>query len=563
MRSCCNKKNIFIIFCLLPILITFIIIYWPGLFQGDDRFAHTLRLTSIQNEIYHKQFLPLFDYWGQYKVGYSWQIFYPPLTNIYFISSYILFHGASLVMKMKFTLLQIHIINCACAFYAAKRQYKSYYAGLFCVALLLTSSYYLTLYVTRFALSELASLGFVFLFIRGIDSLCSDKKDMYLIPISASLIILTSIPIAINVVFFSIVYFLFNYKNLVTKSNIIFLIKSIFIIILITSFYTIPLIVNLSNKYIYMSGDVISYQEMYNRTVPFLDVFFNINKESHLHNNNNASYSIGIIGMLLIAYLLFNKSFKEKKKMIMIIVILLCYTPFFPWWIFPEKIHLFNITQYPWRLASIAICTTALWCSSIVIYKKNFYILCSILILVSVALSNKDIHFALHHRNLDINSGFSNWLYSDYVNNNINYVNKHINKNNINMDQKNTSYFFNKSSDEALFNTPDYTINSTEIINGFPNYKVNVLHNAAISLPIIYYNSVKIISNNHSIPTIYMKDGSVGVYLTKGDYTLSVSYHKLPFVIGFLLSIFGVLWLFYIIKRNKNLISQQNTKMHI
>lgn len=83
---------------------------------------------------------------------------------------------------MKFTLLQIHITNCICAFYAAKRQYKSYYAGLFCVALLLTSSYYLTLHVTRFALSELTSIGFIFLFIRGIDSLCSDKKDAYLNP---------------------------------------------------------------------------------------------------------------------------------------------------------------------------------------------------------------------------------------------------------------------------------------------------------------------------------------------------------------------------------------------
>lgn len=305
-----------------------------------------------------------------------------------------------------------------------------------------------------------------------------------------------------------------------------------------------------------MSEHVISYQEYYSKTIPILDVFININRKFYLHNHNNASYSIGIIGILLIFYLLFSKSFKEKKKLIIIIIIILSYTSIFPWWIFPNEIKLFTITQFPWRLASIAICAMALWCSSITIYKKNFYIFCSLLILTSLIVSNKDIHFALHHRNLDINSGFSNWLYSDYVNNNVNYVNKHINQYNINMDQKNTSYFFNKISDEALFNTSDYTIKSPEFINGFPNYKVNVLHNTTVSLPLIYYNSVKIISNNHSLPTIYMKDGSVGVYLTKGDYTLSVSYHNLPFVIGFLLSACRVLWLFYVIKRNKKLISQ-------
>ncbi|CAI3922635.1 unnamed protein product [Commensalibacter papalotli (ex Botero et al. 2024)] len=61
----------------------------------------------------------------------------------------------------------------------------------------------------------------------------------------------------------------------------------------------------------------------------------------------------------------------------------------------------------------------------------------------------------------------------------------------------------------------DYTIKSNSIINGFPNYFIKVIS-----------NSVKIISNHVDLPTIYMKDGSVGVYLTKGEHTLIVSYKK-------------------------------------
>lgn len=63
-----------------------------------------------------------------------------------------------------------------------------------------------------------------------------------------------------------------------------------------------------------MSEHVISYQEYYSKTIPILDVFININRKFYLHNHNNASYSIGIIGILLIFYLLFIKSFKEKKE---------------------------------------------------------------------------------------------------------------------------------------------------------------------------------------------------------------------------------------------------------
>lgn len=529
----------------MPILITVITIYWPGLFMGHDVSSQTLRLTSLCNEIKHGQILPLFDYWGQYQIGYSWQIFYPPLTNIYFLIASLFFHGSSIIMKMKFVLLQINIINCLCAFYAAKRQYNSYFSAFFCVALLLTTSYYSTLYITRFALSEFASIGFIFLFIRGLDSLCTDKKDIYLIPISSSLVVLTNIPSAINLIFFSIIYILINYKVIISKKNVLFLIQSVFLTVLIISFYTVPLIYNSANKYIFMTSNHFSYQQFYSFSAPVSSVFFDINKINY-RLNATIPISIGVTGLLSIIYLLIFQWSREKHRMLIIIIIMLAYTSIFPWWLLPDSLPIFNIAQFPWRLASIAICITALWCSSILSYKKNYYIFCSVLLLVALILNGKGMVQSLTQRNLNINSGFPTIIYPDYLNNNI--MKNHI---------VSPYFLFNPliSSDIKSNNiektSPNYTFKSSKIINGFPQYEINVIHDTMISLPIIYYKSVKIISDHQTLSTIYMQDGTIGVYLKEGQYTLHISYKKQHFLMGSILSILGVLWLLYAIRKNK------------
>lgn len=515
------QVGLFILACLGPLLVTFFIVLMPGMFSGHDFNAHMLRLISLKNEMNHNQFPTVFDYWTQQGIGYSWQLFYAPFTNIYlFISTYF-FGGLSSISQMKITMLLINIVNFICAFYAGKRQYNSNYTGLFCAGLLFSSTYYLSLVYTRFALSELACVGFIILLIRGLDSLCSDKKDRYLIPISASVIVLCSIPVTIATTIFAVIYSIFNYKKLYTKYNIIFLLKSIIIISLISCIYLIPLISNLKGEYIYMSTkSVFTYEKFYN----FGATVFNI-----LTGMDRLPLSLGIFTNILLIVLLFSKRYQDKKEILIILSLLLCSTVLFPWWIIPESIKYFNVMQFPWRLLSIAICCVALWLSKWIL--KGNFIVCTTFIVLSLLSNPYNLGLPLIYRETSYNE---NLLYKDYVNNNM-------------LKNVNTLFWepidYKNSPFQANWHGQYYTINSVKFIEGFPYYSVKVSQATLVSLPVLYYNFVTIKANDIAQKTIYNSDGSIGVNLDKGEYIIKIGYDNTAIKYGIYLFILGIVLL--------------------
>ncbi|EUK18669.1 glycosyltransferase family protein [Commensalibacter papalotli (ex Servin-Garciduenas et al. 2014)] len=530
-----SKKNyinlLLIFFCLLPLLLIIVNIFLPGLFTGLDWVAHTSRMISLHDEVKHSQFLPLFDFWNN-GYGYSWQAFYPPLTNIYFLLSYLVCYGENNIAHFKFIWLLISLVNFMCAFYAGYRQYKSYWVGLFCAALLLSSAYYLTAIFTRFAIAEYTSFGFIILYIRGLDSFRTDQQDRYLIPLMASLICITNIPTTICIIIMSFFYFLFYFQTFIKKENIIFLLKSLLITIAISAIYFVPLLYNLSGQYIVMSSQTDSYTQIYKSVAKLPLVIFNINPYQ------NMIFSIGIIGNCLLIISFFKNNICSKKKIIFIVTIIFLTTFLFPWWVFPDKFILFNIMQYPWRLFSTIICLFSLWLSPIIL-KRNRLIICPLIIILSLLCNYYPYMKAYSHRHYVINDYNNSYLYHDYLNNHTQH----------------NGYYHDFDTSKNIFSNDNqnvnYTIKSSQIRNGFPEYKVVVLQDSIVSLPLIYYNFIKIIINNKNIPTIYTKDGRLGIYLHKGDHTISISQERQQYYMGFILFLIGIMSLIKL-KRSDN-----------
>lgn len=517
------KQLLFILVCLLPTIIILYSIFIDGVPKGHDYNAHMLRLTSLSNEINNHQFPYVFDYWDQQGIGFSWQLFYPPFTNIYlFISTYF-FGFTNEITQIKLTLLQIILINFACAFYAGKRQYNSNFAGLFCAGILVSSYYYMTLIFMRFALSELAAIGFVILLIRGLNSLVSDQKDKFLIPITAPLIILTSIPIAVATIFYSIIFLIFFYKKIINRYILTFLLKSLIITTLIASIYLLPLYYNNYGGYIFMSSQaVFSYDKFIGTSLPNLiygSVFYPL--------------SLGLIYNLeSIRQTIVNWQKNKISFFILLILSLSCST-LFPWWLIPDKMTLFNIMQFPWRILSIIICFASLWLANIALEKKYLY--CSVLILISLFMNplNSDEITLLKNRPAN-----KNLVYKDYLNNNM-------------LTNIDSEFYKPINFNPFKVQNKDYTILNKTFNNGFPKYAIEIKQDKLISIPLIYYRSVTTDIDGEKQEAQYTDDGSLGIFLKKGLHTVQIGYDPTYSIYGLVLSSIGIILLIFSLIQDK------------
>src|SRR5476651_2144044 len=104
-----------------------------GIWFGHDRVAHFQRMISLNNELANHQFPPLFDYWSSGQFGYSWQLFYPPLTSfVFLIAKALTFNIPYIILQMKTVFFIILVIAFSSCFFAAKREHHSDAAGYLC-----------------------------------------------------------------------------------------------------------------------------------------------------------------------------------------------------------------------------------------------------------------------------------------------------------------------------------------------------------------------------------------------------------------------------------------------
>lgn len=280
--------------------------------------------------------------------GYSWNLFYGPLSTYVLLIIDLIFNN--LVNSYKLLGFIGLILSGIFMYKLVNSIMKNNNAALLASVLYMTFPYHLTDFFTRNALGEFLSFVFIPLVFLGIYNLFyEENKNSYYITIGAVGLILTHNISTVFIAFFAIFLSIFNLEKLKDKKFYKPLILNIVFIILITSFYWVPLIeTQLFTKYqVYEDGMMATNESVSNAGLKLNQFFVTFNDGSYI-------FELGphIIMILAFSIMTFRRIDKRLKEMycfffISSLLTLWMSTKYFPWGILPEQ---FCFIQFPWRM---------------------------------------------------------------------------------------------------------------------------------------------------------------------------------------------------------------------
>lgn len=232
------------------ILIVSIIVCIPLFFKnfdiyGDDGIQHICRLMGTYQSIEEGQTFPVImsEFCNQF--GYSWNIFYSPMTA--YIPLIFKVITSSFAMCLKLFIVLITFLSGITMYEFLNKVTKNKYAGLLGAVIYILVPYRLTDMYMRIAVAELTSFIFLPMVFHGIYNIFSQeeedkKKSGILLAVGACGLILSHIIIAMYTAIFGAIYVLINLKKLKDKIVLKKLIINFILILCITSFFWGPLL---------------------------------------------------------------------------------------------------------------------------------------------------------------------------------------------------------------------------------------------------------------------------------------------------------------------------------
>ncbi|WP_413727173.1 hypothetical protein [Sodalis sp. RH19] len=480
----------------------------------------------MNNELAHNQFPPLFDYWSPGQFGYSWQLFYPPLTSLLFLAAKALtFNTADIISQMKMVYFLLFIIAFFSTYYAAKREHSSSQAGLLCAILFITSGYFLTNIYVRFALGESLAMSLMPLFIRGCSSLIRDRRDIWLLPFSALGVFLANIPSMVVLLVFFVLFCLLNARAVFIKANITFFLMSFLIVVSISAFYWAPLFYHIHNSDIFAtSGKLLKYDDLLKFSSGLTETLLSLSSTYGV-SEPGMFLSVGVIQLLLaVAYLKWGKSGASKKMILIALLFIIATTHLIPWNKIPDSVPVLKLIQFPWRLLSCATAIIALHASGMLaamMARKKALVM--LLACLCIAGMYPLIHKALSVRYLNVDTSS---LYDDYLNNH-------------NVRPENFDHL--KINDFAFFANPAAAIIGTTYRQGYPAMIIRAQGTQTVTLPYIMYAGYYLLVDGKRRDTVRLDSGLVGVALTDGEHSVTLAYHRSIVIIPAVTSLLSLL----------------------
>lgn len=328
---------------------------WVQVRTTDDGWLHLLRLIGLDNSIHESSFPFLVAPYYCRNFGYSMTAFYPPIvTYIPYVLGIITnaFHiGIKLFAGLTFALSGIFMYN------FVHEVTKNKGISFLSAVLYITFPYHLELIYNRFAIGEFTALVFIPIVFQGLYNLLNgDGKKYFYIIIGASGLLLSHTISTVFTVVFCILYILFNIKKFFRKEVIAKCFISVIFILLLTAFFTIPLLeFEGQAHYSIFEPKVMRTSGEYTPTRAIEPWQFLKDKGE----DNGVSFIVGVpsIVMLCITILSYRYIDKEYKDFYLIhfilgIISMFMCTKYFPWRYMPQVL---NNIQYPWRMLSFAM----------------------------------------------------------------------------------------------------------------------------------------------------------------------------------------------------------------
>lgn len=235
-----NTKNILILlivsaFICIPLINKNIDIFY------DDGVQHICRLIGTMQSIEEGQSFPVIMSKLCNEFGYSWNIFYSPLTA--YIPLIFRLIGASFINCIKLFMFLVVFLSGVTMYFFTNEVTKNKKIALLAGIFYIFAPYRLTDMYARNALAELTSFVFVPMVFHGLYGILKLKQNKkYLLIIGSVGLVLTHNVITMYVAILCFIYLLTQIKKLKNIKILKEIIISLLFIILITSFYWTPLL---------------------------------------------------------------------------------------------------------------------------------------------------------------------------------------------------------------------------------------------------------------------------------------------------------------------------------
>ena len=316
----------------------------------DDGIQHIARAMgtayAMKNGVFMGNVIPSFFN----GFGYSWNLFYGPLTPFMIIigkfvcgsyaGGYSLFGFISMFLSGITMFILLDNLN--------EKKTVSFVGAFMYMA----APYHLTDLYTRNAVGEFLAFAFIPLVALGLYNIFNNKSNHYYLIVGTCGLILTHNLTTLIVAMIAVLYVIVHIKELKDTYVIKAILFDMLFTLLITSFFWVPLLeAKFSADYaVYSENMITSYERVSSNALSFKQLF----------STQNGAYCFEIgIDLILIMCVSFlaRKHIKVNRKdyyfsIVVSLLALWATTKYFPWKYVP---HVFYMIQFPWRLLQIVV----------------------------------------------------------------------------------------------------------------------------------------------------------------------------------------------------------------
>lgn len=297
---------IFSLFISIPLISKDINVY------ADDGIQHIARLMGTYQTITEGECPPVIMSNFCNGFGYSWNIFYSPLTA--YIPLIFSIFTSSFELMLKLFMVLCSFLSGIAMYSFVKKVTNNRPAGLLASIIYIFAPYRLTDMYMRTAIAELASFIFLPILFHGMYNIFNSEeksiKKSLMLTLGAVGLILSHITMAMYAAIFCFIYLIINIKKLKDKQVLKMLGINILLILLFTSFYLLPMLEHkMATDYeVFMPGRMERTEELIRNKVDLIDLIYT--------KSGNFMFEIGLVTLigLVLTLLAYKQVPKENKK---------------------------------------------------------------------------------------------------------------------------------------------------------------------------------------------------------------------------------------------------------
>lgn len=328
-----------------------------GIWKGHDRSAHELRILNTLSALEDGQYPPVINSAHENALGYSWNLFYPPL------SAYVA-TGLTLALKavgvpspfaaLKLTWFLIILASAASMYWFLRHVFRSTFASCIGTCLYVTAPYFVSCVFVRFALGEIMIFVFLPILALGLYSVFYEEGEKnWLMTIGVAGIVLSNTPASILALLCLTVFSLLHIHFLQDGRVIRMVAVNAVLTFGITAFYIIPFFE------LWKSGTVHAFVNMEGTSW-----------ESFTHQSvklwwlliprkiNRIFLYFGFPTLFCAGWLFFKVPQTKGTKILAVaaLLLILAMSEWMPWkYLGGGPLEIVKYLQFPWRMLSVTI----------------------------------------------------------------------------------------------------------------------------------------------------------------------------------------------------------------